>query len=156
MMRCFIYLSIYRIAQYVSQNLLPELDNPLSKKVRFIVNDLLEKRPNSMKVKNPTQYTLKKHLSIFSILNLHKMLLNENIHVKMMDLNCPLVELGRNSPKTRKTCFYCTPRINLVFRDASSLTEDFKSEFWSWQTNPTSSCFNVELGRVLGSPDICD
>lgn len=29
---------------------LPELDNPLSKKVRSIVNDLLEKRPNSMKL----------------------------------------------------------------------------------------------------------
>ncbi|KAK7909734.1 hypothetical protein WMY93_014418 [Mugilogobius chulae] len=29
---------------------LPELENPLSKKIRSIVNDLLEKRPNSMKL----------------------------------------------------------------------------------------------------------
>ncbi|XP_034532534.1 protein transport protein Sec24D isoform X2 [Notolabrus celidotus] len=29
---------------------LPELDNPLSKKVRSIINELLEKRPNSMKL----------------------------------------------------------------------------------------------------------
>lgn len=34
-----------------SQSSLPELDNPLSKKVRSIISNLLEKRPNSMKVK---------------------------------------------------------------------------------------------------------
>lgn len=33
------------------QSRLPELDNPLSKKVRSIISSLLEKRPNSMKVK---------------------------------------------------------------------------------------------------------
>lgn len=34
----------------VFQCALPELDNPLSKKVRSIISGLLEKRPNSMKV----------------------------------------------------------------------------------------------------------
>lgn len=34
----------------VFQAALPELDNPLSKKVRSIISSLLDKRPNSMKV----------------------------------------------------------------------------------------------------------
>lgn len=37
------------------QCVLPELDNLLSKKVRGVVGDLLEKRPNSMKVSSRSQ-----------------------------------------------------------------------------------------------------
>lgn len=39
------------ILVFLFQSSLPELENPLSKKVRSIISDLLVKRPNSMKVK---------------------------------------------------------------------------------------------------------
>lgn len=45
----------YNYSNCVLQCALPELDNALSKKVRSIIDGLLEKRPNSMKVRYPQQ-----------------------------------------------------------------------------------------------------
>lgn len=46
------FISIVTCSYFcVFQCALPELDNPLSKRIRSIISSLLEKRPNSMKVK---------------------------------------------------------------------------------------------------------
>lgn len=73
----------------VFQCALPELDNPLSKKVRSIISGLLETRPNSMKVSYQEQHNkwINTGENILVDFGRHEL----NCHAVFNDLCLPLV-----------------------------------------------------------------